>query len=336
MNVIVANERQNDLANLDVDIIKNMTGSFQVQEIVEMFKNFFYGKMILDVTALKQYSDLRTYEELIQGLDPDKIVFLLPEGSSLCTPNFLSKLISIGIYNFTTNLKGVKILLKKTNTLKDVEHIQKMASGNSDSSEEESTVSVTTKVTDGVTVIGFRNVTEHAGSTTLIYILKKELSNAFGKENVIAIEVGKSDFGFFGDKNMISVRDVELRDTIEKYSNVNVILVDLNQCKEDSYCSDILYLLEPSTLRLNKLIRKNREIFQELKNRKLVLNKSLLLNNDVIDFEKEAGMRVFYNLPPLDERKRNAIVNDFLMKLGIFQDSSQDDNSGRIFGLFRR
>ena len=336
MNVIVANERQNDLANLDVDIIKNMTGSFQVQEIVEMFKNFFYGKMILDVTALKQYSDLRTYEDLIQGLDPDKIVFLLPEGSSLCTPNFLSKLISIGIYNFTTNLKGVKILLKKTNTLKDVEHIQKMASGNSDSSEEESTVSITTKVTDGVTIIGFRNVTEHAGSTTLIYILKKELSNAFGKENVIAIEVGKSDFGFFGDKNMISVRDVELRDTIEKYSNANVILIDLNQCKEDSYCSDILYLLEPSTLRLNKLIRKNREIFQELKNRKLVLNKSLLLNNDVIDFEKEAGMKVFYNLPPLDERKRNAIVNDFLMKLGIFQDSSQDDNSGRIFGLFRR
>ena len=34
MNVIVANEKQNELANLDVDIIKNMTGVFDVNEII--------------------------------------------------------------------------------------------------------------------------------------------------------------------------------------------------------------------------------------------------------------------------------------------------------------
>lgn len=44
--------------------------------------------MILDVTALKNYKDIKTYEILANGLDPDKIIFLLPEGSELCTPNF--------------------------------------------------------------------------------------------------------------------------------------------------------------------------------------------------------------------------------------------------------
>ena len=67
MNVIVANEQQEQLSNLDIDIIKNITGVYDVSEIVEMFKNFFYSKMILDVTALKDYSDFRIYEKLIQN-----------------------------------------------------------------------------------------------------------------------------------------------------------------------------------------------------------------------------------------------------------------------------
>ena len=123
MNVIIANEQQNQLANLDIDIIKSITGLYDAFEIVEMFKNFFFSKMILDVTALKNYKDIKTYEILANGLDPDKIIFLLPEGSELCTPNFLSHIISLKIYNFTTNLNGINFLLKKTNTLKDVEHI---------------------------------------------------------------------------------------------------------------------------------------------------------------------------------------------------------------------
>ena len=110
MNVIIANEQQNQLANLDVDIIKSITGLYDAFEIVEMFKNFFFSKMILDVTALKNYKDIKTYEILANGLDPDKIIFLLPEGSELCTPNFLSHIISLKIYNFTTNLNGITIL----------------------------------------------------------------------------------------------------------------------------------------------------------------------------------------------------------------------------------
>lgn len=339
MNVIVANEQQNQLSNLDIDIIKSISGTFDASELVEMFKNFFYSKMVLDVTAIKQYKDLSTYETLIQGLDADKIIFLLPEGSSLCTPNFLSHLISIGIYNFTTNMKGVKYLIKKSNTLQDVEHIRKMS--NMEKSEESganvATVATSTKIKDGTTVVGVKNITESAGATTLIFMLKKELSQVYGSENVIAVEIDKNDFGLFNDKNMVSTKESDIKNFIEKNSDKSIILIDLNKSTDDSFCGDVLHLLEPSTIKLNKLIRKNKMIFSKLLDKKVILNKSLLLNNDVFDFEKEAGIKVFYNMPPLDERKRNAVINDFLSRLGLLGNpEKQNANSNKIFGLFRR
>ena len=318
MNVIIANEQQNQLANLDVDIIKSITGLYDAFEIVEMFKNFFFSKMILDVTALKNYKDIKTYEILANGLDPDKIIFLLPEGSELCTPNFLSHIISLKIYNFTTNLNGINFLLKKTNTLKDVEHIVKMASVKTSSETGAVVANVSANVKRGVTVLGVKNVTESAGATTFIYLLKKELSLAYGQNNVVAIEIDKNDFSLFNDKNMFSIRQTDIKNTIAKYSNASIILVDLNNCPDNSFCGDVLYLIEPSTIKLNRLVRRNRVIFSKLVGKKVILNQSLLLNNDVFDFESEAGIKVFYNMPPLDERKRNSIIHDFLSKLGLF------------------
>ena len=336
MNVIIANEQQNQLANLDIDIIKSITGLYDAFEIVEMFKNFFFSKMILDVTALKNYKDIKTYEILANGLDPDKIIFLLPEGSELCTPNFLSHIISLKIYNFTTNLNGINFLLKKTNTLKDVEHIVKMASVKTSSETGAVVANVSSNVKRGVTVLGVKNVTESAGATTFIYLLKKELSLAYGQNNVVAIEIDKNDFSLFNDKNMFSIRQTDIKNTIAKYSNASIILVDLNNCPDNSFCGDVLYLIEPSTIKLNRLVRRNRVIFSKLVGKKVILNQSLLLNNDVFDFESEAGIKVFYNMPPLDERKRNSIIHDFLSKLGLFNEPVNSNNSSKIFGLFRR
>ena len=342
MNVIIANKRINDLSNLNVDIIKSLNGEYDVSEIVGMFKTFFYSKMILDVTALKNYGELETYEELSKGLGPDKIIFLLPEGSKLCTPNFLSHLIDLGIYNFTTNLNGIEYLLRKPNTLKDVEHIKNML--NQDKEEvnandsNDNMVTATSKVIDDVTVIGFRDVTEHAGATTLIYMLKKELSHTYGSDGVIALELNKNDFIYFNDKNLFSIKENEVKTTIGNHVGVKIALVDLNNAVDDSYCSDVIYLLEPTTIKLNKLLRRNKEILMKLTNKKVVLNKSALLNNDVRDFQNEANIKVFYNMPSLDERKRNEIINDFLIKLGLLGSSNtnSNNNSNGIFGLFRR
>lgn len=41
MNVIIANEARDMLSQLNIDVIKSVTGVHSADEIVEMFRNFF-------------------------------------------------------------------------------------------------------------------------------------------------------------------------------------------------------------------------------------------------------------------------------------------------------
>lgn len=338
MNVIVTNEQQQKLVVLDVDIIKNIQGSYTAFEIVEMFKDFFYDKMILDVTSVKDYNNIQSYQVLAKGLGPDKLILFLPEGTSLCTPQFLAQLVTLGFYNFTTNTDGVKYLLKTPNTLKDVEHIQKMGGGGAirdpnrqpDKQEERRDASFAMNA-----IIGIKNATEHAGSTTLTYMMKKELNAIYG-EKVIAMEINKKDFPVFNEKNMLSVNPDSIRATIEKYRGRAILLVDIADYDDLTMCTDVIYLVEPSTIKLNKLIKTNRSIFNRLKHKKVVLNKSLLNNKDLSEFEYEAGLKVFFNMPPLNERKRNEEVVDLLRKIGLVTEKPTEKKESKVFGLFRR
>ena len=168
MNVIVANENKDILSNLDIDIIKSISGQYDTSEIVDMFKTFFYNRMILDVTAIKNYKDIDNYKKIAEELDVDKIIFFLPKGSEVCTSNFLSNLVSNGIYNFTTNIDGIKYLLNKPNTYEDVSKLQKEQS-------KEQQITITT-TSGSPRVIGFRSLTDKAGSTTLIYMIKNSMA----------------------------------------------------------------------------------------------------------------------------------------------------------------
>ncbi len=343
MNVIVANEKQNELSKLDIDIIKNTTGVFESSVLVEMYKTFFFNKMVLDVTALKNYKNIDTYKELIRGLEAEKIIFYIPENTSLCTANFLASLINIGIYNFTTNLDGVKYLIKHSNSLKDVEHILTIASQQPIvpapiTTEEKSSTEdfvINTDSTVGPKIIGVKNLTRQCGATTFIYMLKNELEDIFGKNSILAIEIDRNDFSVFSNKEMISATKDTVRGIIRKSMNYRIILIDLNDFPDESICSDIYYLLEPSIIKLNKLMRRNRNIFQVISGRKLVLNQSLLSEKDVSDFEYEAKTSVFYNMPPLDERKNNEAMYNFIIKSGLVT-VEKKDNQNKVFGLFRR
>ena len=348
MDVVVANKYKNELSDLDIDIIKSISGEYEASEIGEMFKNFFFDRMIIDVTAFKGYDNYKIYKRLVADLDPDKLIFLLPEGSSLCTPNFLAQLIEYGIYNFTTNLNGVSHLLTKPNTKDDVMHIAKMATGLpkapatpvGDGARNVSASSThfgsQSTVKKKSIIIGVRNVTSSAGATTLIYMMKKELALVFGQEGVLAVEVDKNDFDYFYDKRMISVKQNDLDMVLQQNSDVHVILIDLNGYKKDSFCNEVLYLIEPSTLKLNRLVRRNKTIFQNLSGRKVVLNQSSLQNNDIFDFESEAGIKVYYNIPSLDDRKRNTVIAGLLSRIGLIPSTTSGSDSGKIFGLFRR
>lgn len=336
MNVIISNKYHNELDKLNIDIIKSVSGVFEVNDIVEMFKNFFFEKMILDVTALKHYDDYLIYQKLVNGLEANKIVFFIPEGSNLCTSNFLGHLISFGIYNFTSNINGIYYLLKKSNSYEDVENIAKMA--NISSSKDTGAAVVTNSGSDNgkLRIIGFQNVTPSAGASTLIYMIKKELSSILGNGKVVACEIRKNDFPLFYEKDMYSISENELQNFVQKYSDCKFILVDLNDCEDVSFCNDVIYLIEPSTIKLSRILLENKNVFSSLFDKKVILNQSLLLNNDVFDFEKESGIKILYNMPPLDERKKNAIISDFITRLGLLNSNDGNGSSNKIFGLFRR
>lgn len=62
MNVIVSNKANNLLSSLQIDVIKKIQGEFSVEEIISIFENFFYQRMILDITAIRDYKDVKIYK----------------------------------------------------------------------------------------------------------------------------------------------------------------------------------------------------------------------------------------------------------------------------------
>ena len=323
MNVIISNERQAELADLDIEVIKAINGVYEADELVSMFSNFFFGRMVLDLTAIKDYKDVRNLQKFAMSLDVEKMIVLLPDTPECLTPTFLSRLISMGIYNFTTNLDGVKYLLDNPNTYRDVAHLHQIdqdpvvqnVQNVQQPTGEQATV-ITNVVQAGPTILGIKNMTEHSGATMLTFMLKNQIKE-MGKA-CLAIEVGKRDFVFFNDKDMISVDKDNFAGELLKHRDVNVILVDLNRDGDESVCNEVLYLLEPSTLKLNKLMLSNRNIFSKLEGRKIVSNQNIMSDADIKQLEMEANFKKFYVLPPLDERSNNKeILEDLLNRLGI-------------------
>ena len=322
MNVIISNERQNELANLDIEIIKSIHGVFEADELVQMFSNFFFGRMILDLTALKDYKDVRNLQKFALSLDVEKMIVLLPDTPECLAPQFLSKLISIGIYNFTTNLDGVTYLLNNPNTYRDVAHLHQIdtpapvvAPVPQPGFEGQNTM-VNQIISSGAYILGVKSITPHSGATTLIYMLKKEIEN-MGK-SVVAIEVDGRDFMFFNDKEMVSVSKENLGNEVMKYRDRNVILVDLNKDGDETACTDVLYLFEPSTIKLNKLMLANRKIFERLAGKKIIINRNVLSDRDIKELEYEAKFKTFFILPPLNERENNSEkLQELLSRLGV-------------------
>ncbi len=322
MNVVVANYFDQKLNTLKAEVIKKINGEYQAEELVNMFSNFFYNKMILDITAIKNYTDLSNLKKLSANIDISKVILLLDDDPQASSAEFLSKLISIGIYNFSKTIEGVEYLINHTNTYKDVAHIHQI---------EDLSKKVATRVIEKrVKILGIKNLTTHAGATSLVYMLKKQLELNY---KVAAIEVDRTDFIYYGEKDMYSTTNSDLFDELARISNMyDVILIDLNVSGDESLCNDILYLLEPSILKLNKLMKKNADIFTELGGKKIILNKSLLDTKDVAEFEYEAKAKIFYSIPPLNDRMFSRNLDSLLARLGFNKQFNKDE---KMVGVFK-
>ena len=126
------------------------------------------------------------------------------------------------------------------------------------------------------------------------------------------------------DNNIYIVKANDNLYEIAKANNTTIgILKALNNLNDaicNNICTDILYLVEPSLFRINKLITLNREVFLKFNDERIVLNMSFFNEKDIKDFEFEAGIKVFYNIPPLNDRVNNSkIIMPMLEKIGLFK-----------------
>ena len=331
MDTVIANKYSDILNTLNIEVSKKLEGEYEVDEIISTFGNYFFNKMFLDITAIKDYKDLNNLQKLSMSINMDKVILLLDKDDQISDSNiFLSKLVSMGIYNFTKNANDLMYLYTNPNIYRDVAHYQDIDSKVETSSN--ASPDLSTKK-----VLGVKNVTDSAGATTLVYLLKKVLSDYY---STMAIELNKRDLTYFHDKDCLSVKEDYLQDTLNKYSSIDIFVVDLDRTNKEYLCTDVLYLIEPSTIKLNKLSLINPKIFNELKGKNIVLNKSLLKDSDIANFEVESDLKVLYNMPPLNDKEDTSkYILPLLEKIGYVKELEQnkeDSPKKSIFDIFKR
>ena len=314
MNVMVVNKYKELLMGLNIEVMKSIEGVFNVDEIIDTFTNFYYDKMILDITAIRDYQNTDNLQKLAMNINMENVILLLDDSPETATKSYLSKLISLGIYNFTRNAEGINYLLVHPHTYRDVVNIHNLEDLDSVTNENGDTI-VTSSTSGKMKIIGFKNMTQHAGATTLIYLLRKALS---ASKMVGAIEVNKVDFLYFNYKDLVSTTTTELPKELMKKQLCDVVFVDLNDYDDVSICAEVYYLIEPSTIMINKMLRKNKSVLETLKEEKVVLNKCVLNSDDVSTFEYETKLKVFATIPPVDDRQENIeAINKFISKMNL-------------------
>lgn len=259
-------------------------------------------------------------------------------------------LIENGYYNFTKNAAGVNFLLnnpnkyedveeytreryvdEEVNTIKQEDHIvssteEKKTNLKSDYNEPEREDIKRVSKNKNQIVIGIQNLTKHAGATTLAYMMIRQLKQYY---SVKGIEMNRQDFIYFRDSDLslcTSVDDLNLK--FKEYSDIDIIIIDLNGFDASRYCDDILYLIDPGLVSLNKMLKKDPNVKIKTENGKIVLNRSALKDSDIPDFEYETKLKVFYNIGNVNDRvEKLQSIDRFLYKLG-FKEQGRNFKSG--------
>lgn len=330
MNVMVYNKYKDLLLGLNLDVMKSLEGVFNVDEIIDTFANFYYDKMILDITAIRDYQNFDNLQKLAMNINMENVILVLDDSEQSNTKGYLSKLISLGIYNFTRNADGINYLLVHPHTYRDVVSIhniedidipqtqsqpQQAQNTNVVTPVVQQTVVVNNVVNAATKIIGFKNVTTHAGATSLIYMLKKTMQ---GTRKVAAIEVNRVDFLYFNDPEMVSTTTTELPKELMKNNTCDYIFIDLNDYEDLSVCNEVYYLIEPSTIMINKMLRRNKNILETLKDKTVILNKCVLSDEDITAFSYETKLKVAAAIAPCDDRKNNIKeIENFVKKMNL-------------------
>lgn len=324
MNILITNKNREYLTSYDYNAIKEIHGEYNSKDIVSMLSGIIYDKIILDVTAIKDYHDLANIRALATQVESSRIFLLLSNEIITTSTYYISNLIQLGIYNFTIIPGEILKLLQTPRNyeqakLVDFSNINQSTVVNNNTINN-NTINNNSNTNNKVVIIGFKNITEHAGSTTLIYMLKNSLEQIY-KKSVVALELNKTDFNFFDYKsNGFSIQKEEISDYVTKYQSYDFILIDLNESNSDMMCDQVFYLIEPTTIKMKKLISKDRTIISKLNGKMVLLNKSLLDKREIQNFSYETKLQVWGSLPPLNEKINNGAIYSLADSLVKFAD----------------
>lgn len=336
MNIIVTNKYKDLIYSTNIEILKELNGVFKVSQIANSFNSIFYKKIIIDATALEDFPKENVLKELSNSFDMDKLILFLPPDNPP-PKNFLSFLVNINIYNFTDNPQGLIELVKKSNTINEVKGYSTVNKTKGENIKEDDSKNndLFNEFTQSRVCLGFINITDNLYSTKLIYMLKKNLEEIH-KKQVLGVEVDKNDFKFYNTSNMYSISSNRINEFLNLNQNVDVILMDIKMNME-SFCDNTIYLVDPSLFEINKLLFQDRMAFQKLKGKKIIFVNSLLTNQDVEQFAKEANISVYYNLPPLNDRIQNKELDNLLIKLGIINENNNNNKPVKkgLFDFFK-
>lgn len=319
MNVVTSNENKEIIDRLDIDIIKRIDGEYELRELLSKFVNLYFNKMIVDITSIKDYKNLDVMANLAKAVDPSRVILLLNDDPEVNSSFYMSNLIKCGFYNFTRNYEGIKFLYNTPNSYDNVKHLL-LSDEEAERKQVEfkETHEVIYQATGERRIIGLVNLTNHAGATSLTNMMVRQLNRA--GIMAVGLEMFKQDLMFYHDPNLSACFNrQDLESKLKLYEDVSAVIIDLNEFGEaDKFCDEILYLIEPSYVMLTKLLKKNRNAFAEMKDKKVVLNKSFVNDQEIPDFEYESRIKVFDNIPPLNDRDKNIQnINELLEKLGF-------------------
>ena len=300
MYIIIKNDNSRIINNLTVNVVKTLVGDFTREDLDRELSLVNYDKAIVDITSIRNYyDDNYLYNFLGFFRSPSDVILLLNDGFVANSKHFLRKLIERGYYNFATSDSAVNRLLEKNNTIDDVKNYME----GYDFLKTDSIVSgveKNKKFESDKLIIGIKNGISHSGATTLMYMLVKEISKI---KKVKGIEMISNDSLYFRDDRIISCESrIQLETIIKTLHDIDVYVVDLNGSDVEEICNKVIYLIEPGTTKINKIVKGNRENYEKLKSVDIVLNRSNIKNDEMKTFEYETKFRVVGNVPNLNER----------------------------------
>ena len=302
MNVVISNKYRNELRNIGIDISGVLEGEYSSEQIVNAFNNYYYEKVILDITAIKGYNNVSNLitelKKIFYILDPNRSIVLLENTPEFNNNIIISNLVSSKIYNYAFSLPEVIELFNNPRSYGEVNSYDTLSTTN-----------------DVSRIIGIKNITSSAGTTTLMYMMMNELSK---KYTVKCIEVNQDDFKYFKNENMKSVNAESFMNEILTEPYPDVILVDQNNYDNELLIKETLYLLEPSILKFNKAIDKNPNLLADLKDKKIIYNRTQMPLPKLQEFSQANNLTPFDIIRNINERdKINPQVINLLTKLGF-------------------